>query len=72
MVDTSLSGIRGVRELDRLTRERTMPTLIVSDNRAGLSSIAGFKLAADRLALQPTGQTSAERLHRKLQSQAAR
>ena len=38
VVDTSLSGMRVVRELDRLTRERTTPTVIVSDN--GLSKKA--------------------------------
>ncbi len=32
VVDTSLSGVRVVRELDRLTLERATPETIVSDN----------------------------------------
>ena len=50
VVDTSLSGMRVVRELDRLTRERTTPTVIVSDNGTELTSIAVLKWATDRLA----------------------
>ena len=50
VVDTSLSGIRVVRELDRLTRERTTPTVIVSDNGTELTSIAVLQWATDRLA----------------------
>ena len=40
VVDTSLSGMRVVRELDRLTRERTTPTVIVSDNVLSQKAIA--------------------------------
>jgi putative transposase len=50
VVDTSLSGIRVVRELERLTRERTTPTVIVSDNGTELTSIAVLQWATDRLA----------------------
>jgi putative transposase len=42
--------MRVVRELDRLTRERTTPTVIVSDNGTELTSIAVLKWATDRLA----------------------
>jgi putative transposase len=50
VVDSSLSGIRVVRELDRLTRERATPTVIISDNGTELTSIAVLKWATDRLA----------------------
>ena len=50
VVDTSLSGIRVVRELDRLTRERATPTMIVSDNGTELTSVAVLKWTTDRLA----------------------
>jgi len=32
VVDTSLSGVRVVRELERLADQRAMPEVIVSDN----------------------------------------
>jgi putative transposase len=32
VVDTSLSGVQGMRELERLTIERRTPKVIVSDN----------------------------------------
>jgi putative transposase len=38
VVDTSLSGVRVVRELDRLILERATPTTIVSDNGTELTS----------------------------------
>src|SRR5207248_8981970 len=50
VVDTSLSGTRVVRELDRLTRERATPMVIVSDNGTELTSTAVLKWATDRLA----------------------
>jgi putative transposase len=50
VVDTSLNGVRVVRELDRLTRERATPTVIVSDNGTELTSVAVLKWATDRLA----------------------
>jgi putative transposase len=39
-----------VRELDRLTRERATPWVIVSDNGTELTSIAVLKWATDRRA----------------------
>src|SRR5262249_60478245 len=38
VVDTSLSGVRVVRELDRLIVERTTPDAIVSDNGTELTA----------------------------------
>jgi putative transposase len=38
VVDTSLSGVRVVRELERLTGERATPQVIVSDNGSELTS----------------------------------
>lgn len=49
VVDTSLSGVRLVRELERLTIERAMPEMIVSDNGTELTSIAVLKWATDRV-----------------------
>ena len=40
VADTSLSGIRVARELDRLIVERGKPGMIVSDNRSELTSNA--------------------------------
>jgi putative transposase len=37
VVDTSLSGVRVVRELERLTNERATPEVIVSDNGTELT-----------------------------------
>jgi len=45
VVDTSLSGVRVVRELDRLTLERATPRTIVSDNGTELTSIAVLRWA---------------------------
>jgi len=50
VVDTSLGGVRVVRELARLTRERTTPQVIVSDNGTELTSVAVLKWATDRVA----------------------
>ena len=49
VVDTSLSGVRVVRELDRLTLERATPKTIVSDNGMELTSVAVLRWAIDRL-----------------------
>ena len=49
VVDTSLSGVRVVRELDRLTLERAIPKTIVSDNGTELTSVAVLRWAIDRL-----------------------
>ncbi|MEH2472352.1 transposase InsO family protein [Nitrobacteraceae bacterium AZCC 2161] len=40
VADTSLSGVRVARELDRLTIERGKPTMVVSDNGSELTSNA--------------------------------
>lgn len=50
VVDTSLGGVRVVRELERLTRERATPRVIVSDNGTELTSVAVLKWATDRVA----------------------
>ena len=50
VVDTSLSGVRVVRELDRLTHERVTPGMIVSDNGTELTSTAVLRWAADHVA----------------------
>jgi putative transposase len=50
VVDTSLSGVRVVRELERLTLERTTPRVIVSDNGTELTSAAVLRWAIDRVA----------------------
>ena len=49
VVDTSLSGVRVVRELDRITLERITPKVIVSDNGTELTSMAVLRWATDRL-----------------------
>jgi putative transposase len=49
VVDTSLSGARVVRELERLTRDRAIPKLIVSDNGTELTSVAVLRWATDRV-----------------------
>lgn len=48
-VDTSLSGVRVVRELERLSLERATPKIIVSDNGTELTSVAVLKWATDRV-----------------------
>jgi putative transposase len=49
VVDSSLSGVRVVRELDRISLERITPKVIVSDNGTELTSMAVLRWAADRL-----------------------
>jgi putative transposase len=49
VVDTSLGGVRVVRELERLTLERATPEVIVSDNGTELTSVAVLRWALDRL-----------------------
>jgi putative transposase len=49
VVDTSLSGVRVVRELDRVTLERITPRMIVSDNGTELTSVAVLRWATDRV-----------------------
>jgi len=49
VVDTSLGGVRVVRELQRLALERGIPQVIVSDNGTELTSAAVLKWAIDRV-----------------------
>ena len=49
VVDTSLGGVRVVRELDRLTAERGLPRMVVSDNGTELASCAVLRWATGRL-----------------------
>jgi len=50
VVDTSLSGVRVVRELERLTTERAVPQEMISDNGTELTSGAVLRWATGRLA----------------------
>ena len=50
VVDTSLSGDRVVRELERLGIERAMPQVVVSDNGTELTSGAVLRWTTGRLA----------------------
>jgi putative transposase len=50
VVDTSLGGVRVVRELERLALERATPQVIVSDNGTELTSGAVLRWASDRVA----------------------
>jgi len=50
VVDTSLGGVRIVRELERLALERATPRVIVSDNGTELTSVAVLRWAIDRVA----------------------
>ncbi len=82
VADTSLSGVRVARELDRLITERGWPKMIVSDNGSELTSnaiLAWADLArvewhyiaplpdSGLQANRDRGQADAERLHRVLQ-----
>ena len=49
VVDTSLGGLRVVRELERLVSERATPKVIVSDNGTELTSGAVLRWASGRL-----------------------
>ena len=49
VVETSLSGMRVVRELERLVSERTTSGVIVSDNGTELTSAAVLQWAGGRL-----------------------
>jgi putative transposase len=50
VVDTSLGGVRVVRELERLTLERALPEMVVSDNGTELTSGAVLRWATSRVA----------------------
>jgi putative transposase len=49
VVDTSLGGVRVVRELERLALERAAPQVVVSDNGTELTSGAVLRWATGRL-----------------------
>jgi len=49
VVDTSLSGMRVVRELERLVSDRAVPEVIVSDNGTELTSAAVLRWAGGRV-----------------------
>ena len=73
--DTSISGNRVARELDRLMVAYGKPTTIVSDNGTELTCNAILRWTDDhkrRLALHRAGQAGAERLHRVLHRPPAR
>src|SRR5438105_2701567 len=59
VADTSLSGARVARELDRLMIERGKPKMVVSDNGSELTSNAILTWLS-RMALHRAGQTHAE------------
>src|SRR4030088_1847717 len=50
VADTSLGGVRVVRELERLVDERAMPETVVSDNGTYLTSGAVLRWATKRVA----------------------
>ena len=50
VVDTSLGGVRVVRELERLATQRAAPQVVVSDNGTELTSGAVLRWATGRLA----------------------
>jgi putative transposase len=49
VVDTSIGGVRVVRELERLVMERGVPRVIVSDNGSELTSAAVLRWLIGRL-----------------------
>ena len=74
VADTSLSGTRVARELDRLVTERGKPKMVVSDSGSELTSNAILSWAdQSRVAWHyiAPGKLHAERLHRELQRSAA-
>jgi hypothetical protein len=74
VVDTSLTGLRVARELDRIAELRSYPCMIVSDNgTADLKCYLDLATGARRrMALHRARQTDAEWLRRKLQRSPAR
>ena len=70
VIDTSLSGVRVGRELDRVIELRGRPAMIVSDNGTELTSNAILALAGGArraVALHRARQAAAERVRGKLQ-----
>ena len=78
VVDTSIGGVRVVRELERLVMERGAPRVIVSDNGCELTSTAVLRWSLGRLdwagstGTYRAGQTRPERFRRVLQQPLAR
>ena len=75
VADTSLSGIRVARELDRLIVERGKPKMVVSDNGTELTSNAILTWAdQSRVAWHyiAPGKPMQNDLHRELQRPTAR
>ena len=74
VADTSLSGLRVTRELDRIIENRGRPQTIVSDRRHGVHQHCCTGMGSEngcRMALYRTWKTTAKCVHRKLQWQAA-
>ena len=73
VADTSLSGLRVTRQLDRVIAERGMPTTIVSDNGTEFTSMAILQWVQKAgIDWHYIGQAPAKWFHRKLQRQAER
>ena len=75
VADTSLSGLRVKRELDRVIAARGLPGTIVSDIGTEFTGMAILKTGAGhgyRLALHRPRKAAAERFHRELQRKAPR
>lgn len=73
VVETSISGRRVARALDRVIERRGQPCMIVSDNGTEFTSNAMLTWASDQgieWRLHRAGQANAERLRRELQRQA--
>jgi putative transposase len=71
VADTSLSGTRVARELDRLAMERGKPKMVVSDNGSELISNAILTWADQSRVAWHYIAPGAERLHRELRHSAA-
>jgi putative transposase len=72
VVDTSLGGVRVVRELELVVNQRGWPLPDVLRYRTDQQRGAELGRRAGVLALHPTRQTGAERFHRELQQQTSR
>ena len=71
-VDTSLSGVRVVRELERLGSERATPQVVVSDNGPELVSNAVFAgLVAGSTGTTSSAANRAKRFRRIVQQPLA-
>jgi putative transposase len=73
VVDTSIGGVRMVRELERLALECGLPGVIVSDNGCELTSTVVLRWSLGRLdSHYIAGQARAKCLRRILQQPLAR